>query len=173
MQRMTATIGVLIVLGAATGTHGQSQQHRRIVGKTIGEHWQVNGSANSTRTTTATSTLTFSGNDDGPVLTVDFTTRFPGTGRPTSPPSVVDIIVTEHPASDDAPEMTMRVNGDSLLLATRLHSSRSIAATIPFDEFVRMTNAETIVEQAFDTELVFSSGQLGMLRSIAQRWTGR
>jgi hypothetical protein len=173
MQRMTATIGVLIVLGAATGMHGQAQQRRRIVGKTIGEHWQVNGSANSPRTTTATSTLTFTGNYCGPVLTVDFTTRFPGMGRPTSQPSVVDIIVTEHPTSDDAPEMTMRVNGDSLPLATRLHSPRSIVATIPFDEFVRMTNAETIVEQAFDTELVFSAGQFGMLRATAQRWAGR
>jgi hypothetical protein len=169
MQRMTAIVSVLIALGAATVTQGQAQQRRRIVGNGIGERWQVDG----IRTTTATATLTFAGNDGGPVLTVDFTTRFRGVGRPTSAPGVVDIIVTQLPVNDDAPEMTMRVNGESLPLATRLHSRRSVAATIPFDEFVRLTNAETIVEQAFDTELEFSAGQLGMLRSTAQRWAGR
>jgi len=86
MQRITAAITVLIVLGAAAGTHGQSQQRRRIVGKTIGEHWQVNGSANSVRTTTATSTLTFTiYNPTGASLSgLNFTDTFP-----TSPGAMV------------------------------------------------------------------------------------
>ena len=92
MQRMTAIVGVLGVLGSATVTYGQSQQSRHIVGNQIGGHLYLDG---ITRTTTDTATLTFQGNDGGPTLTVDFTTRFSGMGRPPSAPSVVDVIVTQ------------------------------------------------------------------------------
>ncbi len=36
-----------------------------------------------------------------------------------------------------------------------------------------MTNADAIVEQAFDTELEFSAQQLGSLRVRVQTWAGR
>ena len=170
MQRMTAIVSVLIVLGAATGTSGEAQQRRRIIGQQLGGHFQFDP---VTRTTTDTATLTFAGNDGGPALTVDFTTRFSGVGRPTSTPAVVDIVVTQHAVNDDAPEMAMRVDGEAFPLTTRLRSRRSVVASIPFDQFIRLTNAETIVEQAFDTELAFSAAQVRMLRSTAQRWAGR
>jgi hypothetical protein len=169
MQRLMAVVGVLIALGAATAMHGQSQQRRRIVG---GPEFGEGGFQMDARgRTTATATLRFTGNDGGPWYSVDFVTSFSGLGdRATSPPTVVDMIVTEHPVNENTPQMTLRVNGDPL--ATRLYSRRSIAATIPLDELLRMTNASTIVEQAFDTELEFSAGQLGNLRTRVQSWAG-
>jgi hypothetical protein len=173
MQRLMAVVGVVIALGAATAMHGQSQQRRRIVGgpESAGEGFRMNG---RTRMTTATATLRFTGNDGRPWYSIDFVTSYEGVGdRPTSPPSVVDMIVTEHPANEDAPEMTMRLNGEPLPLATRLYSRRSVASTIPLEELLRMTNADAIVEQAFDTELEFSAQQLGSLRVRVQTWAGR
>jgi hypothetical protein len=104
------------------------------------------------------------------VLTVDFPTRYQGLGRPTSAPGAVDIIVTQLPANDDAPTMTMRANGEAVPIITRLRSRQSIVATLPFDEFVRLVNGDTLVQQAFDSELEFSAGQLRMLRATAERW---
>ena len=128
----------------------------------------------TTRKTTATATLRFTGNDGGPGYSIDFVTSYEGLGdRPTSPPSVVDMIVTEHPANEDVPAMTMRLNGEPLPLATRLYSRRSVASTIPLEALLRMTIADTIVEQAFDTELEFSAQQLGSLRVRVQTWAGR
>jgi hypothetical protein len=170
MRPATVIVGVLLALGVGTVTLGQSAQPRRIVGDRISESFQV---LKGTGETLASETLTFRGSDGGPTFTVDFTTRFPGEGRPTSAPGAVDILVTEHLASDDSPAMSMRLNGVPLSLVARLHGRRSVAATVPFDEFVRLTNAEIIVQLAFGTELELSAMQRGMLRSVAQRWAGR
>jgi hypothetical protein len=173
MARLMAIMGVVIALGAATAIHGQSQQRRRIVG---GPEFGGGGFRMDSRIgkTTATATLTFAGSDGGPWYSIDFTTTYEGLGdRPTSPPSVADMIVTEHPANGEAPALTMRLNGELLPLATRLYSRRSVASTIPIEELLRMTNADTIVEQAFDTELEFSAQQLGGLRFRVQAWAGR
>jgi hypothetical protein len=119
------------------------------------------------------STLTFVGSDGGPVMTIDFITRYRGVDRPSSPPRVVDVIVTAHPADEETPEMKMHGDGESLPLTARLHSRRSVATTIAFEEFVRLANADAIVEQALGTELEFGIGQLRMLRAEAQRWSGQ
>jgi hypothetical protein len=172
MPRLMTIVGVVIALGAATTIHGQSQQRRRIVGGPESGGGGF-GMDSRTRKTTATATLRFTGNDGGPWYSIDFVTSYEGLGdRPTSPPSVVDMIVTEHPANEDAPEMTMRLNGEARPLATRLYSRRSVASTIPLEELLRMTNADSIVEQAFDTDLEFSAQQLGGLRFRVQTWAG-
>lgn len=170
MKRMSAIVAVVILVGSTTFARTQSAPPRRLVGQEITGHFQLDA---RTQTTTATATLAFAANDSGPRLTIDFTTRYAGMGQPTSPPDVVDVVVTEHPADDESPAMMMSVNGQPLPLAARLHSRRSVAATISFDEFVRLANADAIVEQALGTELEFGTGQLRMLRAQAQRWSGR
>lgn len=170
MNRVLIMIGVVAAVGSAGSAQSPSSSVRHVVGH------QISGYSNfdaGTQTTTATLTLAFAGSDGGPRLTIDFTTRYAGMGQPTSPPNVVDVVVTEHPADDESPAMTMSVNGQSLPLAARLHSRRSVAATISFDDFVRLANADAIVEQALGTELEFGTGQLQMLRAQAQRWSGR
>ena len=170
MQRLMAIVGVVIALGAATATHGQSQRRHIVGGPESGSGgFQLHGVS---RTTTATATLRFTGSDGGNWYSVDFVTSFLGVGdRATSPPSVVDMIVTEHPVNEDGPQMTLRVNGDPL--ATRLYSRRSVATTIPLDDLLRMTNANALVEQAFDTDLEFSAAQLGSLRARVKSWAGQ
>lgn len=173
MRRVMGVVGVVMVLGAVIVVHGQSPQLRRLVGQRIGGLLQWN---KNTQKTTETVTLTFLENDDTPVFTVDFVVQYPvqpPDPRPTSPPIAVDIVVTQHLVNEDKPETTMRVDGQSLPLITRLRSRRSVVTTISFDEFVQLANAETIVEQAFDTELEFGPAQRGRLRFVAQRWAGR
>jgi hypothetical protein len=115
------------------------------------------------------------GRGDSPVYTVDFVTRFVGElgQRPTAPPAVVDIIVTQRPVADAAPAMAMRVDGQDVPFASRLHGRRSLAATIPFDQFVGLATAQTIVEHAFDTELEFSPGTMQVFRGRVASWAER
>lgn len=170
MKRTSAILAVVMAVGSTIVAPTQSSPLRRVVGHEITGHFQVDA---RTQTTTATATLTFVGTDGGPTVTIDFVTRYPGLQRATSAPKVVDVIVTEHPADEDAPELSMRMNGESLPLIARLQSRRSVATTISFDEFVRLTNAQSLVQHAFGTELEFSSPQLRLLRAEAQRWSGR
>jgi hypothetical protein len=170
MKRTLTILGVIAALGPVILAQGQPPALRRVVGERLSAQLQLDTRA---QTTTATTTLTFTGNDGGPVLTVDFITRYAGLGQATAAPKAVDIIVTQHPVDEDAPEMTMSVNGESLPLVARLHSRRSVVATISFDDFVRLATSERLVERAFGTELEFSDPQLRMLRSESQRWSGR
>ena len=68
--------------------------------------------------------------------------------------------------------MALSIDGRALPLNTRLRSRRSVVATMSFDEFVRLANADAIVERAFDVDLEFGPGQRRMLRSVAERWSG-
>jgi hypothetical protein len=167
MKKFSVIAGVLAALCVATMAWAQPEAARRLVGREIGGHSRFDG-----RATTETATLTFKADDGGPAFTVDFIARFEGQ-RPASAPRVVDVAVTRHAIGEDAPAMTMRVNGESLPLVARLQGRQSIVATISFDELQRMTNAETLVERAFDNELELSDLQLKMLRSMVQRWAGR
>ena len=103
---------------------------------------------------------------------MDFVARY-ATERPRSAPTVVDMIVTELAPEDDRPAMQMRVDDEPLPLIGRLRSRRSVVATMPFEDFVRLTNGARIIEQAFGTELEFGAGQLRMLRSTATKWSRR
>jgi hypothetical protein len=124
------------------------------------------------RVSTETITLTFGADAGASTFTVDFTARL--TLDPTAPPpDVVDITVTQYPAEDKNPEMSLHIDGQALPLNARLHTRRSIVATAAFSEFLRMTTAAAITEDAFGSELEFSSAQLGMLRAAADRWARR
>ena len=74
---------------------------------------------------------------------------------PVAAPGAVDIVVTQHPVADDAPEMTLRVDGEAVPVVTRLHSRRSVVATVSL------------------AELEFGQLQVRMLRATADRWLGK
>ena len=48
-----------------------------------------------------------------------------------------------------------------------------LVATIPFDEFLSLANAQTFVQQAFDTELELSPIALRVFRSQVTQWAER
>src|SRR6185295_4202978 len=93
--------------------------------------------------------------------------------RPDAAPGAVDMVVTQHPVEDEAPEMMLRVDGEAVPVVTRLHSKRSVVATVSLAEFDRIASAGSVVERAFDAELEFGPGQVRMLRTTADRWLGR
>jgi hypothetical protein len=166
MARAAVLLGFVVALSAAPA----QAQTARLVGQSIGGHMEWNP---ATRTTRDSSTLTFGGAENGVTITVDFVTQYEGErALQTTRPRVVDVIVTEHPTGEESPQMTMTVNGEGVPLVPRLHSRRSIVSSISFDDFVRLADAESIVQRAFDVDLVFGTGQLRMLRSVAQRWSG-
>jgi len=162
---MKYAIVLASVLALAASAHAQPPQH--IVGNQIGGNMQIDTKAG---TVTDTATLTFQ--DQGPVYTIDFTTRHP-IGQPVASPGVVDIVVTQHPVEDDTPEMTLRVDGDTVPLVTRLHSKRSVVATVSLAELDRITSAGVVVDRTFGTELELGPGQVRMLKATADRWLGR
>jgi hypothetical protein len=166
MARALTVCGLLVFLAAASA----AAQPARLTGESSGQHMEWNP---ATRTTQDTHTLTFTGRDDGGTVTVDFVVQYEGE-RPfdATRPSVVDVIVTEHSGSENAPQLAMSVDGRPFPLTARPRSSRAIVSTIAFDEFLRLANADAIVARAFDTELVFGAGQQRMLRFVATRWSG-
>ena len=167
MKLALVFVSLVAITGRAFAQTPQTPQH--IVGDRVGSHWQMVDA--STRTVSDTITLSFQGRDGGPVYTVDFITRHP-VREPVPASSVVDIIVSQHPPEDDAPVMTWRVDGETVPIVSRLHGTRSVAATVSLSEFDRLTRAERIVERAFDAELEFGPGQLSMLRALAGTWLG-
>ena len=116
--------------------------------------------------------MTFQNADGGPVYTIDFIARRPSQ-QPVVSPGVLDIVVTQHPVEDDTPEMTLRVDGETVPLIARLHSRRSVVATVPLTEIDRIANAAVVVDKTFNTELELGAGQVKMLRWYADRWLGR
>ena len=168
MKHAWAVAGVVVVL-AGIVVHPQApSSNRPPVGRGSTGGFQGRGG----QVTGETATLTFNPGGDSPAYTIDFITRFDNQ-QPAPPPRPVDIIVTQYPAADETPALTMRVDGQPMSLASRLYSRRSVAATISLDEFVRLTSARAIVERAFDTDLELDPGQIGMLRRAAAQWTER
>ena len=164
---MKHAIVLATVLTFANGAHAQSPQH--IVGDRIGGNSHLDARAG---TVIETATLTFQDPGQGPVYTIDFTTRHP-VGQPVASPGVVDIVVTQHPVEDDTPEMMLRVDGATMPLVTRLHSKRSVVATVSLAELDRITSAGIVVDRTFGAELEFGPGQVRMLKATADRWLGR
>ena len=161
-------VAVMIVVGSSITVLGQAPQPTRLVGNRISGsmRWDAVG-----RKTTDTATCQFVGSDGRLIITIDFVAQYPGQ-QPTTAPTAVDIVVTEHAVDEDAPETSLSADGQSLPLNTRPRTARSVVATISFDEFVRLSKADALVERAFDRELEFGQGQLRMLRSTAERWSG-
>lgn len=171
MKLTLVLLATLAVCGWSLDASGQAlNPNKHLLGDSIGGHWHLDPAAKST---IETATLTFKDGDGRPALTVDFVARYAAGGRPRSAPTVVDMIVTELSPDDDRPAMQMRVDDEPLPLTGRLRTRRSIVATMPFDDFIKLTQAARIVEQAFGTELEFGAGQLRMLRSIAEKWSRR
>jgi hypothetical protein len=166
-MRLALIFAVLLAVAGRAGAQ-TPQAALRIVGDRIGFHWKM-GDA---RTVTDTVTLTFPGRDGGPAYTIDFIVRHV-VNEPVVSPGVVDIVVTQHPVEDDAPEMMLRVDGETVPLVTRLHSKRSVVATVSLEAFERIARAGTVVDRTFGTELELGQGQARMLRATADRWLGR
>lgn len=164
MKLAMMCVGLLAFAGPVAA---QPPQH--IVGDRISGTMQTDG---ATRLVIDTATLTFQNHDGGPVYTIDFTVRH-GVQEPVGSPGVVDMVVTQHPVEDDAPQIVLRVDGETVPTLTRLHAKRSVVATISLDEFDRLTRAGVVIDSAFDTELELGPGQIRMLRDTADRWLGR
>jgi hypothetical protein len=162
----TTLVSLLLAVSVPAQT---PQTAPRIVGQVVGGHLQID---QATKATIDTVTLTFKNSDETPAATVDFVVRY-ATGRPRQAPAVVDMIVTEVSAADDQPRVQLEVDGQTLSLNGRLRSRRSYVSSMPFDEFVRLSNADTIVHPAFGTELQFGRAQVSMLRSAAAKWSAR
>lgn len=166
MKHVIATVAVS--LSFATAAAAQPALSGRVPGRSIGEQFHP---VPGTQVTEHTVTLKFGHNDDRPLYTVEFVTRI--ADHQPAAPGVVDIIVTQVQSDDDAPAMALRVDGQTQAVPARLHGRRSIATTMAFDAFAKMTAANTIIYLAFDEELEFSAGQMRMLRATIDRWTGR
>jgi hypothetical protein len=164
---MKLALTFIALLAIAAGADAQSPQH--IVGDRIGGNSHLDAKAG---TVTETATLTFQDPAPGPIYTIEFTTRHP-IGQPVASPGVVDIVVTQHPVEDDTPEMMLRVDGAAIPLVTRLHSKRSVVATVSLAELDRITSAGIVVDRTFGAELEFGPGQVRMLKATADRWLGR
>jgi hypothetical protein len=158
----------LLVVATAAPAVAQPTAPRQMVGTGITGGFQSKDPGGAI---VDTSRLEFRDGAGAIAFTVDFVVQYERQ-RPAVPPSVVDVVITEYTGADEQPEMTIRVDGRPVDMHPRLRSRRSVVASIPFDAFVALTAGETIVERAFDTDLVFSSGQTRMLRSVAQRWAG-
>jgi hypothetical protein len=167
MKLALTFVALLAVVGRAGAQTPQGAQ--RIVGDRISGQMHLDA---RTRMTIETATLTFPGRDGGPTYTIDFTARHL-VNEPVVSPGVVDIVVTQHPVEDDAPEMMLRVDGETMPIVTRLHSKRSVVASVSLEAFDRIARAGTVVDRSFDTELELGPGQARMLRSTADRWMGR
>jgi hypothetical protein len=158
---------VAIVLGIAVTA--QAQPAQRIVGHRTTSNWKMDSSS---RTITDTMTLVFQSADGGPVYTIDFVTRHPLKARVPAP-GVVDMVVTQLPVEDETPEITLRVDGETVPIVTRLRGRRSVVASLPLADFDRIAQAGSIVDRTFNMELEFGAGQVGLLRRMADEWLGR
>lgn len=173
MKRALALMCTVLTPAAAIGQ--QSPPLRHLVGRSISGHMEIDAKA---QTTADTATLTFAAADGGPTLTVEFLshyTRQAGVARVVArtPPAAVDIVVTQKAVNPEVAPLSLLADGQSVPLITRFRSDRAVVSTITFDQFVSLANAATLVEQAFDCELEFTPLQLKMLKSTAERWSGR
>jgi hypothetical protein len=170
MKHVFSVVSGCALIAVAASAQAQSPQAPpRIVGNRVSGTLQLDA---ATHLVTETATLTFQNSGSGEVYTIDFIARHP-VQQPVPAPGVVDIVVTQHSAEDDAPDMTLRVDGDTVPLVTRLHSRRSVVASVSLTDLERIASAAVVVDRTFNTELEFGPGQVRMVRATADRWLGR
>jgi hypothetical protein len=170
MRQPIVLSGIIVVLGLAPGARAQpSQSVQHIVGNQISAKMDIDMKAG---VMAETATLRFQSRTGDAVYTIDFIAHHP-VNEPVALPGAVDIVVTQHPAEDDAPDMLLRVDGETVPVVTRLHSRRSVVTTVSLAEFDRLAAAGAVVDRTFGTELELGAGQLKMLRATADRWLGR
>src|SRR5258708_4242763 len=161
MKHAFSLVCLLTVLGLTAGGHAQSSPAApSIVGDRTSSNWKMEAN----RTIVDTATFTFPSRDGGPVYTIDFITRHL-LKEPVPPSGVVDIVVTQRPVEDETPEITLRVDGETVPLVARLHGQRSVVASVSLGELDRIAGAGAVVDRTFNTELEFSPGQARMLRT--------
>jgi hypothetical protein len=175
MLRVSVVVGYSVLAIAAAGAQARQpaavrgvRASGRIVGTVISGHHDLNTAG----TGVEAATLGFLDPDGQTAFTIDFVVQYAG-ARPAAAPAVVDMIITEHPVGEGSPDVSLEVNGAPQPVVARPRTARAVVASMPFDDFEKLANADTIVERAFDTELEFGPGQLRMLRTVAQRWSGR
>lgn len=168
-MRLTKVLLVGGLVAIASLAHAQPAQPRRLVGTQLSGHMDFDASNGNTVDVV---TLSFGNADGRAEVSIDFVAQYRGR-RPDAPPPVIDLVMTQLTAEDEHPNMALQVDGRPVNAIPRLRSRRSIVASIPFDEFVRLANASRIIEHAFGVDLEFGAAQLGMLRSVAQRWATR
>lgn len=170
MRQAIVLSGIAVVLGLAPRAGAQPPQAPpHIVGNQISANMEIDMKAG---VMTDTATLRFQNRTSDSVYTIDFTAHHP-VNEPVASTGVVDIVVTQHPVPDDAPDMMLRVDGETVPVVTRLRSKRSVVATMSLAEFDRLAAAGVVVDRTFNTELELGAGQLKMLRKMADRWLGR
>jgi hypothetical protein len=165
---MKHVMAVLAVGLTATTAAAQPVLAGRITGRSIGEQFHPIAGTQSTEHIV---TLKFGEDDARPDFTVEIVTRIADQQPPA--PGVVDVIVTQVQSADEAPAMTVQVDGETQAVPARLHARRSIATTMPLEAFQKMIAANAIIYRAFGEELEFSSGQMRMLRATIDRWMGK
>jgi hypothetical protein len=166
MRQVIILCGIAIGLAVAPCAHAQTPPPR-IVGNQITGNLKPESGG---RVVTDTATLIFTP-ESGAVYTIEFIARHPPL-QPVGAPGIVDIVVTEHPREDDTPQMELRVDGETVPLITRLHSSRSVVASVPLADVERLVNAGVVVDRTFGTELELGAGPIRMLRTVLARWGG-
>jgi hypothetical protein len=169
MKRLFRSLGVVVCLAAPVPARAQARTAVHILGRTASQQWKMD---TALHLATDTVTLTFESGDGGTIYTVDFVAHHAPL-KPVDLPGVVDIIVTQHPVEDDAPVMTLQVDGQEMPLVARPLGRRSVVASVPLADFVRLTDAGSIVDRTFNAELEFGPTQLRTLRAIADQWLGR
>ena len=170
-MRQVIVLSAIVVLGLASGVGAQPPQPsiQHIVGNQISANMNIDMKAG---VMAETATLRFQSRPGDAVYTIDFIAHHP-VNEPVASSGAVDIVVTQHPVEDDAPDMLLRVDGETVPIVTRLHSKRSVVATVSLAEFDRIAAAGVVVDRTFNTELELGAGQLKMLRATADRWLGR
>ena len=170
MRQVFILSGIVVALGVASGARAQTPPPaERIVGYRTTTNWKMDSTS---RAITDTATLVFEGANGGPAYTIEFITRHPFK-EPVPAPGVVDMVVTQLPLEDEKPEMTLRVDRETVPVITRVRGRRSVVASLPLAEFDRIVQAVSIVDRTFNMELEFGAGQVHTLRRMADEWLGR
>ena len=113
-----------------------------------------------TRHTTHTVTLKF-GPSDNPAYTIDYSFMYPG--MRISRPPVVDEVITRHLPDEAQPQFAFNVGGDWTPEPVRQASRASMTRSLSVDRFEYLAT-HLVRERIFGSELVFTEGQMRMLR---------
>ena len=167
MNRLVTTVAVAAAAGCFAGSVAAQPAANQVIGRATSQRMEIK---TTTNTTVDTFTLSFGGPDDVATYTVDFVAQYAARGTRTAP-SVVDMVLTEHPAADDHPTIELSVNGAPVAVVARLRQPRSIVTSMAFADFHRLAGADSIVQRAFNTNLVFGDAQRRMLQRTAERWS--
>jgi len=116
--------------------------------------------------------LTFASTSGVASLTIDFVTR-EDAQHPPNPPTWIDMIVTfDSPTVDRTmpARLGLLIDRRPYPLATRTDKRGALIASLPFADFIRITNAPAVKMRVFDSEITLAARQQTLLRFIAAHW---